>query len=115
MDFNIFFKECLKQLYSIREKLEITLLQGFVKARLAMFDKPTPKPSRKLVSGDPWPVSAKMHISRKQSLDFLIRQRELRTFKPSKTAEKEKTKGENADSAKALPRTPELKLHKALP
>jgi len=71
--------------------------QGFVKARLAMFDKPTPKPSRKLVS------------------DFLIRQRELRTFKPSKTAEKEKTRGENTDSAKALPRTPELKLHKALP
>ena len=32
--------------------LETTLLQGFVKARLAMFDKPAPKPSRKLVSGD---------------------------------------------------------------
>ena len=31
--------------------LATTLLQGFVKARLAMFDKPTPKPSRKLVSG----------------------------------------------------------------
>jgi len=63
-----------------------------------MFDKPTPKPSRKLVS------------------DFLIRQRELRTFKPSKAAaEKEKKKGENAEPAKALPKTPELKLHKALP
>jgi hypothetical protein len=71
--------------------------QGFVKARLAMFDKPTPKPSRKLVS------------------DFLIRQRELRTFKPSKTAAEKKRGGENADSAKAPPRTPELKLHKALP
>ena len=31
---------------------EFLFLQGFVKARLAMFDKPTPKPSRKLVSGD---------------------------------------------------------------
>jgi len=73
--------------------------QGFVKARLAMFDKPAPKPSRKLVS------------------DFLIRQRELRTFKPSKTAEKEneKKKGASADSSKALPKPPELKLHKALP
>ena len=30
---------------------ELLFLQGFVKARLAMFDKPTPKPSRKLVSG----------------------------------------------------------------
>ena len=30
---------------------EFLFLQGFVKARLAMFDKPTPKPSRKLVSG----------------------------------------------------------------
>ena len=98
------------------ESLKITLLQGFVKARLAMFDKPTPKPSRKLVSGDLLSnLSINAYINRKQSLDFLIRQRELRTFKPSKTAEKEKTRGENTDSAKALPRTPELKLHKALP
>jgi len=37
--------------------------QGFVKARLAMFDKPQPKPSRKLVS------------------DFLVRQRELRNLR----------------------------------
>ena len=43
------------QLFSqklIELMLETTLLQGFVKARLAMFDKPAPKPSRKLVSGD---------------------------------------------------------------
>merc|ERR1719167_2067724 len=73
--------------------------QGFVKARLAMFDKPTPKPSRKLVS------------------DFLIRQRELRTFKPPKAAEEEKKRGAttNPESAKMLPQTPELKLHKAQP
>jgi len=74
--------------------------QGFVKARLAMFDKPTPKPSRKLVS------------------DFLIRQRELRTFKPPKAAEEEKKKRgatTNPESARMLPQTPELKLHKAQP
>jgi len=74
--------------------------QGFVKARLAMFDKPTPKPSRKLVS------------------DFLIRQRELRTFKPPKAAEEEKKKRgatTNPESAKMLLQTPELKLHKAQP
>ena len=78
-----------------------------------MFDKPTPKPSRKLVSGDQFCPSS-MYFD--HSSDFLIRQRELRTFKPSKAAaEKEKKKGENAEPAKALPKTPELKLHKALP
>merc|ERR1712059_9209 len=42
--------------------------QGFVKARLALFDKPQPKPCRKLVS------------------DFLVRQREVRNLKtPSDT------------------------------
>lgn len=39
--------------------------QGFVKARLALFDKPQPKPGRKLVS------------------DFMVRQRELRNLKTS--------------------------------
>ena len=78
-----------------------------------MFDKPTPKPSRKLVSGDQF-CPASIYFN--HSSDFLIRQRELRTFKPSKAAaEKEKKKGENAEPAKALPKTPELKLHTALP
>ena len=92
--------------------LETTFLQGFVKARLAMFDKPTPKPSRKLVSGATTSVHSPEKTNNSNSSDFLIRQRELRTFKPSRTG------GENAGAAKKEPqppRTPELKLHKALP
>ena len=37
--------------FTLSMQAEFLFLQGFVKARLAMFDKPTPKPSRKLVSG----------------------------------------------------------------
>ena len=105
---------------------EFLFLQGFVKARLAMFDKPTPKPSRKLVSGSRHfqeIINNNNLISIRNNEfpffpDFLIRQRELRTFKPPKATKEEKKKRgatTNPESAKMLLQTPELKLHKAQP
>ena len=52
--FHFFFFFCFGHFFTftLSMQAEFLFLQGFVKARLAMFDKPTPKPSRKLVSGD---------------------------------------------------------------
>ena len=51
--FHFLFFFCIGHFFTftLSMQAEFLFLQGFVKARLAMFDKPTPKPSRKLVSG----------------------------------------------------------------
>ena len=88
-----------------KRMLETTLLQGFVKARLAMFDKPAPKPSRKLVSGDKgWPNWAWMYFLIFRFPDSPKRTENVQAVEDSRERKREEERSRFVQSAPKTPR-----------